>query len=213
MQKIDVKIFEWIEQGWNLYKNNFGLLVLASVIALVLSTITIGILTGPMIAGLIIVTLQLLRKEEPKPDAGRVFKGFSYFLNSLLFMVIWGLAILIGSAILSIFPIIGQLLSLFFIYAAQAFLMFGLYLIVDKQMNFWPASQESIQTVKTNFWWFLLLSVIASIIGSIGAIVFGIGIVLTIPIQVCILAVAYEDIFGASGQSSTSEFTSTAEPF
>ena len=155
MQKIDVKIFEWIEQGWNLYKNNFGLLVLASVIALVLSTITIGILTGPMIAGLIIVTLQLLRKEEPKPDAGRVFKGFSYFLNSLLFMVIWGLAILIGSAILSIFPIIGQLLSLFFIYAAQAFLMFGLYLIVDKQMNFWPASQESIQTVKTNFWPFI----------------------------------------------------------
>jgi uncharacterized membrane protein len=213
MQKIDVKIFEWIEQGWNLYKNNFGLLVLASVIALVLSTITIGILTGPMIAGLIIVTLQLLRKEEPKPDAGRVFKGFSYFLNSLLFMVIWGLAILIGSAILSIFPIIGQLLSLFFIYAAQAFLMFGLYLIVDKQMNFWPASQESIQTVKTNFWWFLLLSVIASIIGSIGAIVFGIGIVLTIPIQVCILAVAYEDIFGASGQSSTPEFTSSQEPF
>ena len=213
MQKIDVKIFEWIEQGWNLYKNNFGLLVLASVIALVLSTITIGILTGPMIAGLIIVTLQLLRKEEPKPDAGRGFKGFSYFLNSLLFMVIWGLAILIGSAILSIFPIIGQLLSLFFIYAAQAFLMFGLYLIVDKQMNFWPASQESIQTVKTNFWWFLLLSVIASIIGSIGAIVFGIGIVLTIPIQVCILAVAYEDIFGASGQSSTPEFTSSQEPF
>lgn len=213
MQKIDVKIFEWIEQGWNLYKNNFGLLVLASVIALVLSTITIGILTGPMIAGLIIVTLQLLRKEEPKPDAGRVFKGFSYFLNSLLFMVIWGLAILIGSAILSIFPIIGQLLSLFFIYAAQAFLMFGLYLIVDKQMNFWPASQESIQTVKTNFWWFLLLSVIASIIGSIGAIVFGIGIVLTIPIQVCILAVAYQDIFGATGQSSTPEFTSSEEPF
>ena len=213
MQKIDVKIFEWIEQGWNLYKNNFGLLVLASVIALVLSTITIGILTGPMIAGLIIVTLQLLRKEEPKPDAGRVFKGFSYFLNSLLFMVIWGLAILIGSAILSIFPIIGQLLSLFFIYAAQAFLMFGLYLIVDKQMNFWPASQESIQTVKTNFWPFLGLSTVASIIGSLGGIALGIGIVLTIPIQVCILAVAYEDIFGASGQSSTPEFTSSQEPF
>jgi uncharacterized membrane protein len=213
MQKDDVKIFEWIEQGWNLYKNNFGTLVLASVIALVLSTITIGILTGPLIAGLIIITLQLLRKEEPKPGAGTVFRGFAYFLNAFLFMVIWGLAILIGSAMLSIFPIIGQLLSLFFIYAAQAFLMFGLYLIVDKQMNFGQASQESIQTVKTNFWWFLTLSTVASIIGSIGAIVLGIGIVLTIPIQVCILAVAYQDIFGATGQSSTPEFTSSEEPF
>jgi amino acid transporter len=117
MQKVDVKIGTWIEEGFNLYKNNFGTLVLASVIALVLSAITFLLLIGPMIAGLIIVTLQLLRKEDPKPDAGRVFRGFNYFLNSFLFMVIWGLAILIGSFILSIFhviPVIGQLLSLFF---------------------------------------------------------------------------------------------------
>ena len=213
MQKVNVKMGEWIEQGFNLYKNNFGTLVLASAIALVLSTITIGILTGPMIAGLMIIALQLLRKEEPKPDAGRVFRGFSYFLNAFLFMVIWGLAILIGSFILSLFPVIGQLLSLFLAYAAQAFLMFGLFLIIDKQMNFWPASQLSIQTVKTNFWPFLGLSAIASIIGSIGAIAFGIGIVLTVPIQVCILAVAYEEIFVGTAQSSGPDFTSSAEPF
>ena len=81
MEKVDVKFGEWIEEGFNLYKNNFGTLVLACVIALVLSTVTIGILTGPMIAGLIIVTLQLLRKEHPKPDAGKVFRGFDYFLT------------------------------------------------------------------------------------------------------------------------------------
>ena len=213
MQRVEVKIGEWIEQGFNLYKNNFGTLVLASVIALVLSTITIGLLTGPMIAGLIIIALQLLRKEQPKPDAGRVFRGFRYFLNAFLFMLIWGLAILMGSFILSLFPIIGQLLSLFLAYAAQAFLMFGLYMIVDKQMNFWPASQESIQTVKSNFWPFFGLSAIASIIGSIGAIAFGIGIVLTVPIQVCILAVAYEEIFVGTEQPSAPGFTSSEEPF
>ncbi len=204
---------EWIEQGFNLYKNNFATLVLASAIALVLSTITIGILTGPMIAGLIIIALQLLRKEAPKPDAGRVFRGFRFFLNAFLFMVIWGLAILIGSFILSLFPVIGQLLSLFLVYAAQAFLMFGLFLIVDKHMNFWPASQQSIQTVKTNFWPFLGLSAIASIIGSIGAIAFGIGIVLTIPIQVCILTVAYEEIFVGTTQSANPDFNASTEPF
>ena len=127
-------------------------------------------------------------------------------------MVIWGLAILIGSFILALFPVIGQLLSLFFAYSAQAFLMFGLYLIVDKQMNFWPASQKSIHTVKTNFWPFLGLSVIASVIGSIGAIALGIGIVLTIPIQVCILAVAYQEIFDEARQPSSPDFTSSAEP-
>ncbi len=213
MQKVNVKMGEWIEQGFNLYKNNFATLVLASAIALVLSTITIGILTGPMIAGLIIIALQLLRKEEPKPDAGRVFRGFHFFLSAFLFMVIWGLAILIGSFILSLFPVIGQLLSLFLVYAAQAFLMFGLFLIVGKQMNFWPASQQSIQTVKTNFWPFLGLSAIASIIGSIGAIAFGIGIVLTIPIQVCILTVAYEEIFVGTAQSANPDFNASTEPF
>jgi hypothetical protein len=185
MEKVDVKFGEWIEEGFNLYKINFGTLVLVSVIALALSTVTIGILAGPMIAGLAIVTLQLLRKEEPEPDAGKVFRGFDHFLNAFLFVVIWGIAILVGSIILGIFPCIGQLLSLFLVYAAQSFLMFGIFLIVDKQMSFWPASIESIQTV---------------------------NIVLTIPIQVCILAVAYRDVFNEVKRPSTSDFTQSADP-
>ena len=212
MQKVEVRFGKWIEEGFILYKNNFGTLVLASVIALVLSTVTVGLLAGPMIAGLVIITLQLLRREEPKPDAGRVFRGFDHFLNSFLFVAVWGIAILIGSSILALFPVIGQLLSLFFIYAAQAFLMFGIYLIVDKQMNFRPASRESIQTVRTNFWPLFGLSAIASIIGSIGAIAFVIGIVFTIPIQACILAVAYQQIFGEPGQPSAPDSASAAEP-
>ena len=213
MQKVDVRFSKWIEEGFNLYKNNFTTLVLASVIALVLSTVTFGLLAGPMIAGLIVVTLQLLRKKEPRPDAGRVFRGFDYFLNSFLFFAVWGFVILLGSFILALFPIIGQLLSLFFVYAAQAFLMFGMYLIVDKHLNFFPASRESIKTVKTNFWPFFGLSAIASIIGTIGAIAFGIGLVFTIPIQACILAVAYQEIFGRTGQTVTPGSASIAEPF
>lgn len=213
MQKVEVRFGKWIEAGFNLYKNNFSTLVLAAVIGLVLSTVTVGLLAGPMIAGLVIVTLQLLRREEPKPDAGRVFRGFDYFLNSFLFITVWGIAILIGSFILALFPVIGQFLSLFFLYAAQAFLMFGMYLIVDKQLNFGPASRESIKTVQTNFWPFFGLSAIASIIGSIGAVAFGIGIVLTVPIQACILAVAYQEIFDRTGQPSTPDSASAAEPF
>ena len=208
MQKLEVKIGKWLEEGFTLYKNNFKTLVLAAIIGLALSTVSIGILAGPMIAGLIIITQQLIRQEDPKPEAGAVFRGFSYFLNTFLFTVIWGIAIVVGSLMVGWFPIIGQLLSLFFVYAAQAFLMFGLYLIVDKQMNFWPASQESIHTVKTNFWPFFGLAAIASIIGSIGAIAFGIGVVLTIPIQICILTVAYHEIFNEAKSDLSSQ-----EPF
>jgi hypothetical protein len=212
MQKATVKIGEWIEEGFNLYKNNFGTLVLTAIIALVLTAITIGILAGPMLAGLVIITLQLLRKAEPEPDPGKVFRGFDYFLNAFLFLLVWGIAIFVGSLILQVFPGVGQLISLFFVYAAQAFLMFGIFLIVDKKMRFWPASMESIQTVKTNFWPFLGLSTVASIIGSLGGILLGIGIVLTIPIQVCILAVAYRDVFNEVEQPPAPDFTQSEDP-
>ena len=196
MQKVPVRFGQWIEKGFNLYKENFKTLVLASIFMVVLSTVTVGILAGPMLAGLALLTLELIAGKEPKPEAGRIFKGFDYFLNSFLFVIVWGFGIFIISLIMGVIPIIGHLASLFGIYAAQAFLMFGLFLIVDRQMEFWPASMESINTVKTNFWPFFGLAAVAGIIGSIGVIAFGIGVVFTIPIQGCILAVAYRDVFG-----------------
>lgn len=198
MQNVQVKFGDWMEGGFNLYKANFGTLVLASIFVVVISTITAGILAGPMLAGLALVTLQLLDRKEPQPEAGKVFKGFDYFLQSFLFVVVWGIGILIGSAILGGIPVIGQLAAVAFVYAAQAILMFGMFLIVDRQMEWLPASTESINIVKANFWPFFGLATVAGIIGSIGAIAFGIGVVFTIPIQGCILAVAYREVFGSS---------------
>ena len=198
MNKIEVKFGNWIEGGFNLYKANFGILVLASIFVVVIGAVTAGLLAGPMLAGLAMITLQLLDRKEPKPEAGKVFKGFDYFLQSFLFVVIWGIGILIGSVIFGIIPVVGQLASIAFVYAAQAFLMFGMFLIVDRQMDWLPASMESINVVKTNFWPFFGLSAVAGIIGSLGAIACGIGVVFTIPIQGCILAVAYRDVFTSS---------------
>lgn len=195
MEKVQVKFGEWIEKGFNLYKENLVILVLASLLAGVLSVVTLGILAGPMVAGVLLITLGLFDKKEPKPEVGKLFEGFNYFLNSLLFIFVWGVALFMASFILATVPFIGQLASMFLACAAQALLMFGLFLIVDKKMDFWPASMESFNKVKTNFWPFLGLSVVVSIIGSIGAIAFGIGVVVTVPIQFCILTVAYRDVF------------------
>ena len=198
MHKVQVKFGEWIEQGFILYKENFKTLVLASIFVLVIGTLTAGILAGPLLAGLAIVILELQDRKVPEPEAGRVFKGFDYFVPSFLFIAVWGIGILIASAILGVLPVLGKLAALFAAYAIHAFLMFGIFLIVDKEMPFWPASLKSIDTVKSNFWPFFGLSIIAGLIGSAGAIAFGIGVIFTIPIQGCILAVAYRDVFGGS---------------
>jgi uncharacterized membrane protein len=205
MQKVEVKFGEWIEHGFNLYKHHFGILVLASLIALLLSSVTFGILAGPMMAGMVLIVMRLLEGSTPPPSATQVFRGFDYFLPSFLFIIVWGIALFVASFLLSIIPCIGPLVSLFIVYAAQAFLMFGLYLIVDKKMEFWPASMESINTVKTNFWPFLAFAAVASIIGSLGAIACGIGMIFTFPIQVCIIAIAYREIY--RGAESPPAFT------
>jgi hypothetical protein len=195
MQKVQVKFSQWIEEGFNLYKENFKTLVLAATFVVVISTVTAFILAGPMLAGLALVTLGLRDKKVPKPEAGTVLKGFDYFVPAFLFIAVWGIGIMIASVVVGVIPFIGQLASLFVAYGAQAFLMFGLFLIVDKKMEFWPASQESINTVKANFWPLFGVSIVAGFIGSIGAIALGIGVVFTIPIQGCILTVAYREVY------------------
>ena len=195
MEKVDVKFGIWIEEGFNLYKDNFGPLVLASLLAILLSSVSFGILTGPMMAGLVLVSLDIVDRKQPQPSGGEVFRGFDYFLNSFLFFLVWGLIIGLGIAILTVVFCLGLVLAAPIIYAAQAFLMFGLFLIVDRKMDFWPASMKSINTVKTNFWPFLGVSIVAGLIGSLGGIACGIGVIFTLPIQVCIVAVAYRDVF------------------
>lgn len=200
MEKVEVKFGEWFEEGFNLYKENIATLILAMLVAVLLSAVTLGILTGPMYAGFLFITLGLFDKVDPKPETGSIFKGFDYFLNSFLFVIVWGVAITIATFILSFIPCIGWLASIFLIYCAMALLMFGPFLIVDKRMEFWSASMESFNRVKTNFLPFLGFSVVTGIIGSIGAIACGIGVVVTAPIQACILTVAYREVFGQAGE-------------
>ena len=198
MEKVQVKFGEWVEKGFHLYKDNMGILILGSLLAGALTLVTLGILAGPMMAGLTLITLSLFDKKEPTPQVGTLFDGFNYFFNAFLFILVWGVIIFVASLILSSLPVIGQLVSIFMAYAAQALLMFGLLLIVDKKMDFWPASMESINKVKTNFWPFLGLSAVASIIGSIGVLVCIVGIIVTFPIQFCILTVAYREVCGGA---------------
>ena len=195
MEQVMVNLGEWLEKGFRLYRANMLKLIPATFIALILSVTTVGILAGPMLSGLLLITLALLRRQHPEPEIFQIFKGFRFFVNGLVFVLGWSLVVSAGSLILLMIPGVGQLVVLFFIYSAQAFLMFGPFLIVDRDMDFWAATLKSFNTVKGNFWSFLSVSAVAGVIGSIGCIFFGIGIIVTVPLQLCILTVAYEAVF------------------
>jgi uncharacterized membrane protein len=99
--------------------------------------------------------------------------------------------------ILGFIPILGQLLGTFLAYALQTAVMFAIFHIVERNMEFMPAAQASFDTVKQNFWPFLGLQIVASILGMLGAFACCIGIVVTMPIATCILAIAYRDVYGS----------------
>jgi uncharacterized membrane protein len=199
MEKVDVKFGDWLEQGFTLWKENIGVLVIPALLVLILSVFTLGILAGPMLAGLVLMILRLQDKAEPKPAIGDVFQGFQYFLNAFLFMLVYFVVSFVGSTILAIIPVIGGLLGYFFSFALMALVMFALFLIVDKKMDFWPAVMASVDKVKMNFWPFLGFAVVISVISALGLIACGIGIIVTMPFYYCAVAVAYRDVYGDAG--------------
>lgn len=194
MDKTEVKFGEWIQKGFDLYtKGNMGLLVLVALVGMLISAVTMGILSGPMMAGTALITLRLARGQQA--ELNDLFKGFQFFLQSFLLYLVWGVILFVLTLVLGMIPCLGSILSIVVAYGIQTAVMFALFLIVDQGMEFWPAVMRSFEVMKTNIWPFLGFGVVATIIGSLGAILCGIGIILTLPAAMCIFTVAYLDVF------------------
>ena len=212
MPQVEVKLSEWLQEGFELYKQNFGVLVLASLVAMVLSGVTFGILAGPMFAGVVIICLGLYDKQ-PR-QVGDVFKGFGFFVQTFLFVLVWGIIAFVISLILNIIPILGQLLSMAFGLGISALLMFAFFLMVEKGMAFWPASMASIAMVRSNLWPFIGFGALMALIGGLGAIACGIGMIFTLPIEFCAITVAYREVFGenSAGFQAQASVPATSAP-
>ncbi len=195
MGKTQFDFGKCVQQGLDVYINNIFLLLTVSLVATVLSSLTVGILAGPMAAGTIMIVLALLDGRDPKPELAELFNGFHHFLDAFLFVLVWGAILVCAQLILAPIVVFGQFAWILLPLVANAFLMFGLFLITEKTMPFWDASMLSINTVKADFFPLLGISLIAALLGSAGALICGLGIIITLPIYWCILAVVYRETF------------------
>lgn len=189
----NIDIGNVLTRAFDLYKKNMGTLILANLLAGLIGAFTIGILAGPMYAGLVLIVLGLIDGKQPAPGVGDVFSGFQYFVPALLFVIGWFIASFLGQMILGILPLIGFPLSIAYSMALGTVVMFTLFNIVDRKLDLVPAVQASYETVKANFWPFLGVYVVASVISSLGIIACFIGVILTAPMLVCMVAIAYRD--------------------
>lgn len=195
MERREVKINEWLLEGFELYKGHISFLIMCSLVVFIFSAVTAGILAGPLLCGLILVIFRLHDNDTEGLKYGEVLRGFQFFGASVLFVLVWGCGIGLAVALLNFIPFIGQVAALAVSAAMFSLLMFGLFLIVDKGLGFSAASMESINVVKSNPWPFIGFGSMTMVIGMIGSVLCGVGVVLTLPLQFCMLAIAYREIF------------------
>lgn len=156
-------------------------LILAALVAGLLSVATLGILAGPLYAGLYGMVIARC-KEGKKPEVGDVFselgRFWAFFGATLL------LLLLIGLACITIIG--GILLATIWIYVFP--------LMVDRKIGVIAAMRMSKAMVtRAGFWEHLALVLLLLVIGTIGG---GPIALLTVPFTVAAVVVAYGSLSG-----------------
>src|SRR5258708_6404513 len=221
----DLDIGSCIGRGWELVKNNFWPVVGISLLVLfaagavnqiiglisrpamqamierrefspsaVLLVMLTSILSMPVETlfngGLFRYYLKLIRGETA--DVGDAFSGFNLAFGPLLLLgFVRGLLTLLG-ILLCVVP---------GIYLSVAW-FFALPLVIDRQMDFWPAMELSRKVVSRHWFTVFGLILLAGLVSICGVFACCVGIFVTIPIGLVSLMYAYEDIFNRPSQSS-----------
>lgn len=201
----DFSIGQFFSRGWEIFKQFapafIGYTALLGVIGIVLnilpaplgpgdegtpgvlSTIYQFIFSPVLAAGYYIVAFQIARN---RPVAfGDFFRGFNKFLPIFLTSLVGSILTAIGFVLLIIPGI----------YLAIAY-TFAQPLVIDKNVGFWQALETSRKIITKKWFSFFGLAVALFLLNVAGAIALGIGLLVTLPLSVCILAAAYEQVVG-----------------
>jgi len=192
LTKIDIG--NELGRGWALFKENMGLLVISGLVMLLVSAVSCGILSGPMTAGMYLIVRRLMQNDPVKPQAGDVFKGFDFFVQTLVLLVIT----IVACFVLALIPVIGQLAGL----AVGTVMSWALLFVVYQKTTAIDALKKVLEYTKTgDFTLPLLFGVLVSIISGLGAIACFVGIFFTMPLGYCMMARCYETLFEEVGDA------------
>lgn len=190
---------EYLSNGWKLFWRSPGLPIAYTALVLIgsailhsiplVGSIAAALLYGPLMGGFYLAYLQQLE--------GRDI-SFSDFLQGFnLFMPL----MLVG-LFTSLFTFIGFLLLILpGVYLAVAY-MFAVPLAADRKWDFWPAMEGSRRFITKDWPTYFGLGVILFIANAIGAMLFGLGLLISLPFTVAVIAQAYRHQLGR-GDSET----------
>ena len=164
------------KNGWNAFTADIVPLLVGTLIAGILSVITLGILAGPLTAGLYSMVVGRIR-DGRHAEIGDVFSCMNRFWGFLWAAIV--LVVLIALASLTIIG--GVLLATVWIYVFP--------FMVDRKMGLTDAMSASYhQVVDNGFWEHLALIVVFFAIGAVASGWVGI---LTTPFTIAVVTAAY----------------------
>jgi uncharacterized membrane protein len=178
---VQVSASRWIGAGWDLVMADLGPYVLATLIFFLLSGVPF--IQGALIAGFHIYTMKKMHGR--RTDFGDLFKGFNFFVPTLVAML------LIGA-----FTFLGTLACIIPGLVVAAALKFTYLFIVDKRMDFWPAMQASHAVVKLDYFGFTMFLLLAALVNLVGFLCCIVGLLVTFPVTIAAITVAYKEIVG-----------------
>ncbi len=197
-----IRTGEWISEAWELFKQDWLMHVVVMLILWAANSATAGILYGPLLCGYYYMILKKVQDPTVSIELGDIGKGFEVFVNALVACLLVG-----------IFTSVGTIACFVGAIVVAALLVFVFPLIMDRRMDFWPAIQASFDKTKGNWLGWSVFMLLLGLLYLAGAIVCGVGVLVTGPIAVIATALAYRDNFGRAGAETTaSSFAAPSSP-
>lgn len=197
----EIKLGDWLSYGWQVYKENWMLMSMATLLGGFLGAVTIGILAGPLLMGLYRMAFKTMRGE--RPQMADLFNWDGRFLQAFLAFLIYFL-ISAGISGAGSNSALAALMS--FVVTPFLTVMLGLTmpLILEHDWDISKAINEIGRRMFTKdafMWW--IVGLVFAAIGVGGFFACGIGGLVTIPWMVSSSAIAYRDIFGFDDPNRT----------
>ena len=173
----------WIGEGWRIVKADIGAFFVIALVFSLLNAMVPIILQGPLVVGFHLYCIKrILGRNAEFAD---LFKGFNFFVPSL-----------VASLLISLFVSIGFLLCIIPGLVVAAMYKFTYLFIMDKRMDFWPAMQASHSIIKQDYFGFTMFLLAMIGVDLLGVLCCVIGVFVAIPVTVAAITVAYHEIVG-----------------
>ncbi len=210
-----IRPIEVYKEAWEMLREQYWILFVVTLLGLILGSVIPIIIAGPMMCGIYLCFFQALRGEKVELD--RLFKGFDFFLPSLIVMLLVSVPVLIvvvafyvpfiimmisgpkmsEAEMIPMLIVFGavELVIIFIMVCVHTLLVFSIPLIVEYRLSAWESIKTSARAVLQNLPGIVGLMCVGFVVAIISYLALCVGIYFALPLILASNVIAYRKIF------------------